>query len=123
MKTIFKTLSFLPLTVLAVGAVIAPVQAQSMQNGQPMQGGQTMQNSQTISPASTTNSPDRIGIDASDPYSEQVYSGSQDTNTNNANTTDNQLSVTSNASANMPMQQSLSRLQQMRYEVLDRPSS
>ncbi len=111
MKTIFQTLSFLPLTILAVGAVVAPVQAQ------------TMQNRQTMSPASTTNSPDRIGIDASDPYSEQVYSGSQNTDMNSVSTPSNQLSVNSNESSNPLAQRTPSQLQQMRYEVLDRPSS
>lgn len=115
MKTILRTLSLLPLTLLAVSAAVVPVQAQSMQNGQ------------TMSQDSTTNSPNRVGIDASDPYSEQVYSGSQDTemNTemNNVRTPDSQLSISSDMSDDIRAQQSISQLQQMRYEVLDRRGS
>lgn len=109
--------SFLPVTILAAGALVAPVQAQTMQN-------------QQANPAQTSAQPeavptDRIGIDASDPYSEQVYSGSQnpdaanDSMTNNGRMTNNALENSSSAQQD---QQSVSRLQELRYQVLDRGS-
>lgn len=94
MKAIFRTLSFLPLTILAIGAVVAPVQAQSMQSGQ------------TANPASTTNSSDRIGVDASDPYSEQVYSGSQNPNGYNGQQNNPMVNPTNNSPNAMQNRQS-----------------
>ncbi len=142
---------FLPVTAIAVGALIAPVQAQTMQNnqnptdrvgvdasdpyseqvysgsqetdatsGQMNNSPETMTNEQMPrSPQSPTqlesNQTDRIGIDASDPYSEQVYSGSQETDATSGQT--------SSRFDENSMEQPFSLLQQRRYEVLDRSNS
>lgn len=116
--------SFLPVAILTAGAFVAPVQAQTMQNQQtnPAQ-------APTQSEAAPT---DRIGVDASDPYSEQVYSGSQNPDMNsgmtndrktdsgmtNGRMTNNRLETSSQAQSD----QQSARLQQLRYQVLDRGS-
>ncbi|MGB3293402.1 MAG: hypothetical protein WBB01_10485 [Phormidesmis sp.] len=103
---------------------------ETMNNGQ-MNNSETMQNGQTTRTTQTpaqneSNQTDRIGIDASDPYSEQVYSGSQDPDSGSqdpmANEPTNSRGLETSAMSQQDGQ-SLSRLQQRRYEVLDRSSS
>ncbi len=66
---------------------------------------------------------ERIGVDASDPYSEQVYSGSQETDavseSTPASSMNNDMMGTT---SQMQQNQSLPRFYQMRLETLDRGS-